>query len=131
MLLDGHNRYKIGTRLGIKHDTCEGARLWIVSNQIARRNLTLTQRAALAVEFEKEIANEARKRQRKGKKKIPYPQKGQARDKAARRSQVNPHYVTDAKQIGEDAPEVCAHMKQGKVSLAKAQRVAALGTGAP
>ena len=60
MLLDGPNRYEMCSRLGIKYKTVtikrptrEDALLWIVVNQILRRNLTPTQRAALAVELKK------------------------------------------------------------------------------
>ena len=34
---------------------------------------------------------------------------------------INPHYVTDAKQIERDAPEVLEHVKQGKLSIPQAK----------
>jgi len=40
---------------------------------------------------------------------------GEARDKAAEKFEANPHYVTDAKQIAKDAPEILEHVKQGKL----------------
>ena len=40
----------------------EAAIAWIVTNQLGRRNLTPSQRAALALEIEKQLAAEAKKR---------------------------------------------------------------------
>ena len=47
ILLDGHHRFDICTRLGIKYETCElslpsrdAAVEWMVKNQLGRRNLT-------------------------------------------------------------------------------------------
>ena len=34
---------------------------------------------------------------------------------------INPHYVTDAKQIERDAPEVLEQVKQGKLSIPQAK----------
>jgi hypothetical protein len=69
-ILDGHNRYEICTRLRIEFETVdaedcptrEAAIAWIASNQLGRRNLTPSQRAALALELEKQLAVEAKKR---------------------------------------------------------------------
>jgi hypothetical protein len=56
VLLDGHNRHEICTEHGLAFDTVEAggvktrqdARVWIVKNQLARRNVTLFGRAELA-----------------------------------------------------------------------------------
>src|SRR5580704_17994677 len=52
VLLDGHNRLEICTRLGIRYKISavellgrETAKLWIEENQIGRRNLSPDQRA--------------------------------------------------------------------------------------
>ena len=55
MILDGHNRYRICLKHDIKFDTKditwiktrEEAKLWIISNQLARRNLTPDQMSYL------------------------------------------------------------------------------------
>jgi N6-adenosine-specific RNA methylase IME4 len=54
ILIDGHNRYEICERRGIKYDTVEMALpsrehvlLWIEENQLGRRNLTDDQRAPI------------------------------------------------------------------------------------
>ena len=41
---------------------------WIVANQLGRRNLTQSQRAALSLDLEKQLAAEAKKRQREAAK---------------------------------------------------------------
>jgi hypothetical protein len=58
LLLDGHNRLEICSRLHIAYKTSnielpnrEAAKLWIEENQVGRRNLTPDQRAAIALEF--------------------------------------------------------------------------------
>ena len=61
-----------------------------------------------------------------GKEKIPNPSdKGQARDKAAEMVGDNPHYVSDAKKIEQDAPEILEQVKQGSLSIPQAKKVAA------
>ena len=51
VIVDGHNRYAICQRYGLAYQTVErqfadrqAARAWIISNQLARRNLTPEQR---------------------------------------------------------------------------------------
>jgi hypothetical protein len=39
---------------------------------------------------------------------------------------ANPHYVSDAKKIEQDAPEILEHVKQGTLSIPQAKSVAAL-----
>lgn len=57
ILLDGHNRYRIAEKHGLKFDTTEivlsdrdHAKLWIATHQLGRRNLTDDQRADIANE---------------------------------------------------------------------------------
>ena len=74
ILLDGHNRLEICTRLGIRFKTCEvhlpnreAAKLWIEENQIGRRNLSQDQRAAIAYRIlQRRIAISKKDRARKG-----------------------------------------------------------------
>jgi hypothetical protein len=39
-----------------------------------------------------------------------------AAEQAAKMIGANPHYVTDAKKIERDTPEILDHVKQGKLS---------------
>ena len=60
ILLDGHNRYNICRQDHIKYrikilkgvHTLSRAKIWVIKNQLARRNLTTTERAALATTLE-------------------------------------------------------------------------------
>lgn len=70
ILLDGHNRHKICTEIGntyqvtfISLDSREAAKLWVLENQVGRRNLTDDQRSVLWNEIrEARSAVEKRKR---------------------------------------------------------------------
>lgn len=71
VLVDGHNRYEICTRLGIPFETRpiefenrRAARIWIRNNQMGRRNLHEFVRTELALENQAEIAAQAKERQR-------------------------------------------------------------------
>ncbi len=74
VVLDGHHRLEICTRLGIPYTTSEialprreAARLWIEENQLGRRNLTLDQRAAIAYRIlQRRVAISKTTRARKG-----------------------------------------------------------------
>ena len=65
ILLDGHNRYSICQAHGILFETREieledraAVRVWIIRNQLARRNLNAYQRAALALQVKPAIAEQ-------------------------------------------------------------------------
>ena len=69
-LVDGHNRYKICTQNGISYQIVkrdfpdrEAVILWIISNQLSRRNLTAFQRSELALRLKPKLAQEAKERQ--------------------------------------------------------------------
>ena len=69
IILDGHNRYKICTELGIPYQTIElefgdeeHAKLWMVQNQLARRNIKPFQKCEMVYPLEKIISEEVAKR---------------------------------------------------------------------
>jgi hypothetical protein len=106
-----------------------GVKALLAATQLGRRNLTPSQKAALALEIEKQLAAEAKKRQllsNTSKAILPDSYKGQARDKAAEMVSASPRYVQDVKQAERDAPEFLEHAKQGKLSIPQAKKVAAL-----
>jgi len=140
VLLDGHNRYAICTAHNLPFTTVaaqgvrtrEAAIIWIGANQLGRRNLDASRKAAFGVELEKQLAMEAKKRQSfskgrgvKGPAILP-DLKGDARDQAAEIIGVSPRYISEAKQIQETAPEVLEYVKQGKLTIPQAVKVAAL-----
>jgi hypothetical protein len=84
-----------------------------------------------AVEIEKQLSVEAKKRmseggRHKGVSTLTPLELGKARDKAAALVGASPRYVQDAKQIERDAPELLDEVIQGKLSIPQAKRVAAL-----
>jgi hypothetical protein len=90
----------------------EAAIAWIVANQLGRRNLTPSQKEPLGIELKKQLAAEAKKRMlaaqnnnagRAAQERIPELEKGKASEQAAEMLGINPHYVTDAKKIEQDA----------------------------
>jgi N6-adenosine-specific RNA methylase IME4 len=70
VLIDGHNRYEIATRLGLPFDVREmafaardEAVLWVVNNQFGRRNLPVAARVELAMRIEPILAAKAKANQ--------------------------------------------------------------------
>ena len=68
-LVDGHNRYKICTQNGISYQIVkrdfpdrEAVILWIIINQMSRRNLTPFQRTELALRLKPKLTQEAKER---------------------------------------------------------------------
>jgi len=85
------------------------------------------------MELEKQLAEAAKLRRRATQnnnagravpERFPEQEKGEAREKAAEMVGVNRQYVSDAKQIEKDAPEVLDHVEQGKLSIPQAKTVA-------
>ena len=78
-IVDGHNRYEICTKHGIKFDvnqksftTLDDAKIWIWENQGSRRNLTRFQRAETVLKMKSAVAAQAKIRQvRKPVKSVP------------------------------------------------------------
>ena len=76
IILDGHSRYKICTELGIPYQTIElefadeeHAKLWMVQNQLARRNIKPFQKCEMVYPLEKIISEEVLERKREANSK--------------------------------------------------------------
>jgi hypothetical protein len=74
ILIDGHNRYKIATEHGLSYKTEEiqftdrrEAKVWIIMNQLGRRNLPPATRILLAKKLEPQINEAAKERMLAGK----------------------------------------------------------------
>ena len=72
-IIDGHNRYNICTENNIDFEVVEmeftdesEAKIWIIKNQFARRNISIATRAMLALELEPLIAVRAKENIREG-----------------------------------------------------------------
>jgi membrane-bound lytic murein transglycosylase MltF len=83
----------------------------------------------LALELEKQLAIEAKKKEAERKSTLEKIEKSslpvvRAAEQAAAMVSANPHYVTDAKKVKQDAPEILEQVKQGKLSIPRADTVA-------
>lgn len=95
-----------------------------------RRNLTQSQKAALALAIEKQRVEAAKLRRRATQNKnagsavvgkFPPQEQGRAREQAAQMVGGSPRYVQEAKQIARDAPELLDEVIQGKVEHSAGQ----------
>jgi len=116
ILLDGHHRLEICKKhdipfqfiyAAIDPEDRDGAKLWVIKNQMGRRNLTPYQRAELALKLKPLIAKEARKRMLAGKPLDPTQNSagGETRDRLAKVAGVSHDTIHKAAVIAEKAPE--------------------------
>jgi hypothetical protein len=128
LILDGRNRYLAcqAAEVEPKFREYQGDNPlgFTVSLNIERRHLTPSQRACLAVELLPLYEQAAKERQiRKPSdfvmEKIPQ-QNSTSRDYAAELFHVNPRYVSDAKKVKEEAPELFEEMKAGLIHMKEA-----------
>ena len=125
-IIDGRSRFQACKELGITPRFQEwdgkGSLLqYVVSLNLHRRHLTASQKAAVAAGLLPLLEKEAKERQRMGREKFPHPEElGKARDKAAELVGVNPHYVSDFKQIREDSPHVAEQIIRGELTIPEA-----------
>jgi hypothetical protein len=73
----------------------------VLSVNLHRRHLTAGQKAAIAAEAEPMLAEAAKGRRHRDVAKMPDPELGRAREKAAELTGASPRYVQDAKAIKE------------------------------
>ena len=139
VLLDGHNRLEICDELGIECSVQEvpeirsraHAKIWILKNQLGRRNLNESQRGMLAVGLKNLYSAEAKERQGT-RTDIPANlpegyEPGEARDKAAIDMNVSARTVQSAEKVVTDGtPELQQAVLLGDVSVSAAAEVAKL-----
>ena len=136
-ILDGRNRWIACKLAKVEPTYTEYANggsptAYVVSMNLKRRDLTASQRAILAVELEKVLAQEAKMRMRrggkiagrgrKGRETIPYPI-GKAADQAGSLLRVSGRYVSAAKKLVAEAPEAADLVREGRVTLPDAKRL--------
>jgi len=124
---------------------------FVISLNLKRRHLTASQLGFVALAIEEIEAKEAKERMIEGKNQyspvelfpqgsngeaakerqgtrtdigetIPRSETGKARDKAALLVGTNPHYVTDAKRIKAEAPELASEVIAGNKTIPEALR---------
>jgi hypothetical protein len=150
VLIDGHNRHDICTKHGIafeitelEFDTRDDVIIWIIRNQLGRRNLAPFARSELALEMEGAIARKAKENQLSGLKQfspvsstlterkpvtsvdIPVCQNSDKRTidtkkEVAKIANVSHDTIWKTKKIIEKAPEpVLEKLRRGEATINK------------
>lgn len=131
-IVDGHNRYAICHKHAIpfkiqerEFESREDAMLWMIRNQLGRRNLNGFQRAELVLKYEPMLAEEARKRSGTrtdlGKNSARGSKLGRTAHQLAEMAGVSHDTVKKVKKLVADADEETkSDLRKGKVSVHKA-----------
>ena len=134
VLIDGHNRFRICQEHQIPFSYIEmefksedEAKIWIIKNQLARRNVTAYVRCELILPLEAALKAEAKKRQvRKpadfAKENLPEQSIGsQSRDELGKLAGVSGKTMMKVKKIAEEADEETKDkLRNGELSIHKA-----------
>jgi ParB-like chromosome segregation protein Spo0J len=130
-IVDGRNRYRACLELGIEPTTQEwcGASSvmeFALSQNLHRRHLTSSQRAVIALQVEKHLASEAKKRQGT---RTDISQKidesyGRADEQVAALVGTNRQYVSDARRVRQTAPDLLPDVRDGKITIPDAKELA-------
>ena len=135
MIIDGHNRFKICTRLGIPFSYSEkddlpdrdAVKAWIIERQLARRNLTKYQKSKLALAYEPILKEQAKEKQiQAGREKLPQksseaPKDRETRNKVAEIAGVSHDTIAKVKKIEDAADDdLKEQLEEGKISINKA-----------
>jgi ParB-like chromosome segregation protein Spo0J len=129
ILLDGHTRYAICRAHGIPFTvveapswvrTFEDAKVWMIRNQLARRNLAPYQRAELALVLEPLISAKAKAHQQQAGGAVPQKlaEAVDTRETLAQVAQVSHETMRKAKVIAEEADEPTKEaLRRGKRTI--------------
>ena len=137
IIVDGHNRFYICMQHGIEFEvtdiafeTREDAKLWILENQLGRRNLTDAARIELALKKEKLLKALAKERQTLGGKHkgklLPKSSTGtlHVQRDTAKNANVSKGSLVRYKQImQEGSPALIEDVKSGKLKIGTAHRL--------
>lgn len=141
-ILDGRNRYTACLELEIEpaYREWSGAGspiAYVVSLNLARRHLTSSQRAVIALEVERQLGEEARRNQQEAGRYDRNPEQDQlfqriekatiepihAAEQAAALMGTNRQYVSDAKRIAQEAPEFVEQIRAGEMTIPEVKRI--------
>ena len=134
VIVDGHNRYAICRKHGIPFSIQEknfssrdDAMLWMLRNQLGRRNLNSYQRVELVLKFEPLVKSAAEQRMLAGKAANPVPTlaqgqtKGKTRDHLSEAAGVSHGTFAKAKKLVQSADEETKReLRAGKVTVNRA-----------
>lgn len=142
ILIDGHNRYKICTEHNIPFKTVQKeftsrdeVMLWMLQNQLARRNLNDFQRSEIVHKCENVVKVKAKERQRTSTggtspqlmEKFPEAEKSTSRDELGKMAGTSGKTYEHAVTVLEKAPEpVVQATRQNEISINSAYQVTKL-----
>lgn len=136
-ILDGRNRATACALAGVnpwytewKDPGC-GPTAWVVSQNLHRRHLSASQRAVISLDALPLFEAEAKRRQRahgdtapgRTVRQLVAEVSGKSADQAAATFKVNHAYVSDAKAIATNAPDMLPAIRAGKTTITQAKRV--------
>ena len=134
IIVDGHNRYRVCREYGVpfaieekEFESREAAEIWIIRNQLGRRNLSDFQRCELVLPLEERLKAEAQKRKLSGKGQLPDHVPNLAhglertRDALAEMAGVSHGSLDKAKRIMATADEETKdQLRRGELSIHRA-----------
>lgn len=134
VIVDGHNRYAICRKHEIPFaiqekdfSSRDDAMLWMLRNQLGRRNLNSYQRVELVLKFEPLVKSAAEQRMMAGKAANPVPTlaqgqtKGKTRDHLSEAAGVSHGTFAKAKKLVQSADEETKReLRAGKVTVNRA-----------
>ena len=137
VIVDGHNRHAICQKHCIpfavtekEFGSCEDAMLWMLRNQLGRRNLNSYQRGELALKFEPLLKAEARSRQATStggdtpqltQNSAEAGNKGETRKQLGKLAGVSHDTIKKVKKLNEAADEETkGKLRRGEVTVHKA-----------
>ena len=134
VIVDGHNRYAVCRKHEIPFaiqekdfSSRDDAMLWMLRNQLGRRNLNSYQRVELVLKFEPLVKNAAEQRMMAGKAANPVPTlaqgqtKGKTRDHLSEAAGVSHGTFAKAKKLVQSADEETKReLRAGKVTVNRA-----------
>ena len=137
IIVDGHNRYEICHQHGIPFSVSEkefhsrdDALMWIITNQLGRRNLTSFQRGELVLKFEPLLRAQARERQATSsggdepqlvKNSAQAGNVGRTREKLGQMAGVSHDTIKKVKKLSEAADdETKQKLRRNEMSINKA-----------
>lgn len=137
-IIDGRNRYRACNETGTepKFEIWDGKGSlvgFVLSLNLHRRHLDSSQRAAVAVEILPMLEEEARERQLATLKQnqvdtpplvnsLTNGNSGRAAEQAATILNTNRQYVSDAKRLKQEAPDLFEQVKAGELSIPQAKQ---------
>lgn len=133
-IVDGHNRYEICTKHNIAFNTVQmdfdsrnAVKLWMMHNQLARRNLNDFQRIEITHKCEDAVKEEAEKirtanlRQNAEVVKLPPRQEGKSRDILGKMAGVSGKTYEHAVKVLKEAPQdIVDATRRGDMSINQA-----------